>query len=53
MKQKTLIEGDVNLLQDREILVSEDEGYTVLREKDEKGEIKTSVIVPLEDFKKT
>ena len=50
MKQKTLVEGDANLLETDEILVTEEEGYTVLRERTETGELKTSVIVPLEDF---
>ena len=50
MKQKTLVEGDANLLETDEILVTEEEGYTILRERTETGELKTSVIVPLEDF---
>lgn len=50
MKQKTLVEGDANLLETDEILVTEEEGYTVLRERTETGELKTSVVIPLEDF---
>lgn len=33
MKQKTLVQGDVNLLETNEILVTQSEGYTILREK--------------------
>ena len=51
MKHLTLVEGDVNLLTNNEVLVSEEEDYTILR-KLESGEIKTFVIIPLEDFKK-
>lgn len=50
MKQKTLVEGDPNLLETDEILVTEEEGYTILRERTATGELKTSVVVPLEDF---
>lgn len=50
MKQKTLVEGDSNLLEPNEILITEEEGYTILRERVETGELKTSVIIPLEDF---
>lgn len=31
-------------------LVTEEEGYTILRERTATGELKTSVVVPLEDF---
>ena len=51
MKHLTLVEGDVNLLTNNEVLVSKEEDYTILR-KLESGEIKTFVIIPLEDFKK-
>ena len=50
MKQLALVEGDVNLLAKNEILVSEEEGYTVLRKRLDSGGIKTFVIIPLEDF---
>lgn len=50
MKQKTLVEGDPNLLETDETLVTEEEGYTILRERTATGELKTSVVVPLEDF---
>ena len=43
MKHLTLVEGDVNLLTNNEVLVSEEEDYTILR-KLESGEIKTFVI---------
>ena len=51
MKQKILVQGDINLLEPNEILVTQSEGYTVLRERRAGGQIKTSVIVPLEEFK--
>lgn len=50
MKQKLLVEGDINLLNCNEILVTQSEGYTVLREKLPDGKIKTSVVIPLEEF---
>lgn len=52
MKQLALVEGDVNLLSKNEILVSEEEGYTILRKRLDSGDIKTFVVVPLEDFNK-
>ena len=52
MKQLALVEGDVNLLAKNEILVSEEEGYTILRKRLDSGGIKTFVVVPLEDFNK-
>ena len=51
MKQKTLVQGDANLLGPNEILITQSEGYTILREKMADGQIKTSVVVPLEEFK--
>ena len=52
MKQLALVEGDVNLLAKNEILVSEEEGYTILRKRLDSGGIKTFVVIPLEDFVK-
>lgn len=52
MKQLALVEGDVNLLSKNEILVSEEEGYTILRKRLDSGDIETFVVVPLKDFKK-
>ncbi len=52
MKQLALVEGDVNLLAKNEILVSEEEGYTILRKRLDSGGIKTFIVVPLEDFRK-
>ena len=52
MKQLALVEGDVNLLAKNEILVSEEERYTILRKRLDSGGIKTFVVVPLEDFNK-
>ena len=50
MKQLALVEGDVNLLSKNEILVSEEEGYTILRKRLDSGEVETYVVVPLKDF---
>lgn len=52
MKQLALVEGDVNLLAKNEILISEEEGYTILRKRLDSGEIETYVVVPLKDFNK-
>ena len=52
MKQLALVEGDVNLLTKGEILISEEEGYTILRKRLDSGEIETYVVVPLKDFRK-
>ena len=52
MKQLVLVEGDVNLLADNEILISKEENYTILRRRTSSGDIKTFVVVPLEDFNK-
>lgn len=52
MKQLALVEGDINLLSKNEILVSKEEGYTILRKKLDSGNIETFVIVPLKDFNK-
>ena len=51
MKQKILVQGDSNLLDHNEILITESEGYTILRERMTDGQIKTSVVIPLEEFK--
>ena len=50
MKHLTLVEGDVNLIAKNEILVSEEEGYTLLRKRLDSGSIKTFVVIPLEEF---
>lgn len=52
VKQLALVEGDVNLLAKNEILISEEEGYTILRKRLDNGDIETCVVVPLKDFKK-
>ena len=52
MKQLALVEGDVNLLTKNEILISKEEGYTVLRKRLDTGDIETYVVVPLKDFRK-
>ena len=51
MKQLALVEGDVNLLSKNEILISEEEGYTILRKRLDSGDIETFVVVPLKDFR--
>ena len=50
MRQKILVQGDVNLLGPNEILITQSEGYTILREKTSNGQIKTSVVISLEEF---
>lgn len=45
-----MVEGDINLIKPNEILVTSSEGYTILRKKIG-SEIKTYVVVPLEEFK--
>lgn len=52
MKQLALVEGDINLLSKNEVLISREEGYTILRKKLDSGNIETFVIVPLKDFNK-
>ena len=52
MKHLILVEGDVNLLTNNEILISEEEGYTILRKRLDNSDIETYVVVPLKDFKK-
>lgn len=51
LKKTILVEGDINLLNKNEILISEEEGYTLLRKRLENGKIETYVVVPLKDFK--
>ena len=52
MKQLALVECDVNLLTNGEILISEEEGYTILRKRLDSGKIETYGGVPLKDFRK-
>lgn len=52
IKQKILIEGDVNLLEDYEILVTSDEHFgTILKEKSENG-IKTLAVLEVSALNK-
>lgn len=37
MKQLALVEGDINLLSKNEVLISREEGYTILRKKLDSG----------------
>lgn len=48
----TLVRGDVNLLAENEVLISREEGYTILRRRLDNGKLETSVIIPLKDFSK-
>lgn len=50
MKHLTLVEGDSNLLSKDEILISKEEGYTILRKRMSDGNLETYVVVPLKDF---
>ena len=52
MRNKILVEGDINLLEPNEILVTKSEGYTILRERMCDKSIKTFVVIPLEDFQR-
>ena len=52
MKHLALVEGEANLLSKNEILISEEEDYTILRKRLDNGGIETYVVVPLKDFKK-
>ena len=52
MKQLALVEGDINLLSKNEVLISREEGYTILRKKLDSGDIETFVVIPLKDFRK-
>ena len=52
MKQLALVEGDINLLSKNEVLISREEGYTILRKKLDSGDIETFVVIPLKDFNK-
>lgn len=51
LKKTILVEGDINLLNKNEILISEEEGYTILRKRLENNKIETYIVVPLKDFK--
>lgn len=48
--QKIIIQGDTNDLSNNEILLTQSEGYTILRKKSKDSSIKTFVIVPLDDL---
>lgn len=51
MKQKILIEGDENLLEPYEMLIEDSDDFSmIIKERLETGEIKTSVVVPIEDY---
>lgn len=45
-----LVEGDANLLNNNEILITRDEGLTILRI-NKNSNIKTYIVTPLEIFK--
>lgn len=46
----SLVEGDANLLNNNEILITRDEGLTILRI-NKNSNIKTYIVTPLEIFK--
>lgn len=50
IRQKTIVEGEVNLLEDNEVLLIEDEVYPIIKVKAPNGEIKTHVVIPMEDI---
>lgn len=50
IKHKVLVQGDVNLLEPNEILVTQSEEHILLRERMLSGQIKTSVVIPLEEI---
>lgn len=50
IRQKTIVEGDINLLEDNEILLIEDEIYPIVKTKTPSGELKTYVVIPMEDM---
>ena len=52
LRQTILVEGDANLVGNNEILIEKSEGYTILRKRDSNGKLKTSIVVPLEEFKR-
>ena len=52
MKQLALVEGDINLLSKNEVLISREEGYTIIRKTLDSGEIEKFVLIPLKDFNK-
>ncbi len=50
IRQKVLIEGDINLIEPYEVLVTSDENFdTLLKERSSDG-IKTSVVLSMEDY---
>ncbi len=49
VNDKILVSGSEALLDDKEILVSEDDGYTILRKR-VNNKIATYIVVPLEEF---
>lgn len=49
--QKTIIEGDENLLTQQEILIKESKDFKyILKERKENGEVETYVVLPLDDY---
>lgn len=50
IRQKAIVEGEANLLEENEILLIEDEIYPILKMKTPNGELKSYVIVPMEDI---
>ena len=48
--QTAIVQGDVNLLKKGELLLSTTSAYPVLRKRLSNGEVKTYVVIPLEDI---
>lgn len=54
MKQKTLVEGDENLLESHEILIKESDDFKfILKERTETGEVKTYAVIPVDEYIKS
>lgn len=51
INHQAIVKGDINLLNQGEILINDSEDYTVIRKKTAEGKIKTFVVIPLEEFK--
>lgn len=50
INHQNIVKGDANLLKQGELLVSNSEGYTIIRKRESSGKIKTFVVIPLEEF---
>lgn len=48
--QTVVIEGDVNLLNRREVLLTEEEGYPIVRKRTEDGSIENFIVIPIDEL---